>query len=219
MDFGGYAPQNFDGVFRGTLRVREALQLSLNLPVVALTEAIGPAKLVAHLEKSGAKPVIPGNSPGLAVSLGGLGLTLEDLVRLYGALANGGLPVELNYRLGESSGTAASPMIGPVAAWHVTDVLGGMAPPPGAPTNGLAYKTGTSYGFRDAWAIGFDGRHVIGVWMGRPDGTPVPGAFGGETAAPLLFEAFARLKPILAALASPATLRRCWSGQRNCRSR
>ncbi len=59
----------------------------------------------------------------------------------------------------------------------------------------MAYKTGTSYGHRDAWAIGFDGAHVIGVWMGRADGTPVPGAFGGELAAPLLFEAFGRLKP------------------------
>ena len=76
----------------------------------------------------------------------------------------------------------------------VGDILAGLAPPPGAPQNRLAYKTGTSYGHRDAWAIGYDGRHVIGVWMGRPDGTPVPGAFGAETAAPTLFQAFSRLK-------------------------
>ncbi len=69
--------------------------------------------------------------------------------------------------------------------------------------NRLAYKTGTSYGHRDAWAIGFDGRHVIGVWMGRPDGTPVPGAFGADTAAPILFDAFQRLKPALDPLAAP----------------
>ena len=69
--------------------------------------------------------------------------------------------------------------------------------PPGAPSNRLAYKTGTSYGHRDAWAIGFDGKHVIGVWMGRADGTPVPGAFGADVAAPVLFQAFNRLKSAL----------------------
>ncbi len=67
----------------------------------------------------------------------------------------------------------------------------------------IAYKTGTSYGHRDAWAIGFDGAHVIGVWLGRPDGTPVPGAFGGDLAAPVLFEAFGRLKPRPDALPAP----------------
>jgi penicillin-binding protein 1C len=81
-----------------------------------------------------------------------------------------------------------------VAAWQVGDVLAGLAPPPGAPSNRLAYKTGTSYGHRDAWAIGYDGQHVVGVWMGRPDGTPVPGAFGADVAAPVLFQAFNRLK-------------------------
>jgi penicillin-binding protein 1C len=89
------------------------------------------------------------------------------------------------------------------AAWQVGNILSGLAPPPGAPTGALAYKTGTSYGHRDAWAIGYDGRHVIGVWMGRADGTPVPGAFGGELAAPVLFEAFGRLKPAFDPLPPP----------------
>ena len=81
------------------------------------------------------------------------------------------------------------------AAWQVGDILSGLAPPPNAPSRALAYKTGTSYGHRDAWALGYDGAHVAGVWIGRPDGTPVPGAFGGDLAAPILFEAFQRLKP------------------------
>jgi penicillin-binding protein 1C len=85
-------------------------------------------------------------------------------------------------------------VVSEVAAWQVGDILAGLAPPPGAPSNRLAYKTGTSYGHRDAWAIGFDGRHVVGVWMGRADGTPVPGAFGADVAAPVLFQAFNRLK-------------------------
>src|SRR5690606_28431505 len=89
------------------------------------------------------------------------------------------------------------------SAWQVADILAGMPPPAGAPADRVAYKTGTSYGHRDAWAIGFDGRHVIGVWMGRPDGTPVPGAFGGGLTAPVLFEAFSRLKPNLDPLPPP----------------
>jgi penicillin-binding protein 1C len=95
-----------------------------------------------------------------------------------------------------------------ISAWQVGDILAGLPPPAGAPANRLAYKTGTSYGHRDAWAIGYDGRHVIGVWMGRPDGTPVPGAFGADLAAPVLFQAFGRLKPKLdpQPAAPPATL-------------
>ena len=69
--------------------------------------------------------------------------------------------------------------------------------PPGAPANRLAYKTGTSYGHRDTWAIGYDGRHVVGVWLGRADGTPVPGVFGADLAAPVLFQTFARIAPRL----------------------
>jgi penicillin-binding protein 1C len=89
------------------------------------------------------------------------------------------------------------------AAWQVGDILAGLPPPPGAPENRLAYKTGTSYGNRDAWAIGFDGRHVVGVWLGRADGTPVPGAFGAELAAPVLFQAFGRIAPELTPLGPP----------------
>ncbi len=84
-------------------------------------------------------------------------------------------------------------MIGPVAAWYLGDVLGDVPPPPTAPRVRLAYKTGTSYGHRDAWAFGYDGRHVVGVWMGRADGAAVPGAFGADVSAPVLFEAFAQL--------------------------
>ncbi len=94
-------------------------------------------------------------------------------------------------------------MLSAQAAWQVGHILTDMPSPPNAPRIRLAYKTGTSYGHRDTWAIGFDGRHVIGVWMGRADGTPVPGAFGADLAAPILFEAFARLKPALSPLGPP----------------
>ncbi|WP_375175907.1 penicillin-binding protein 1C [Pseudooceanicola sp.] len=194
MEFDGYAPQNFDGEFRGEVRIADALRLSLNLPAVQLTEALGPQNLMAALRRAGTRPDLTGK-PGLAVALGGVGLTLTDLTQLYASLANGGVTRPLHWRA--VAEVDAPRLISRASAWQVGHILAGLAPPPGAPANRLAYKTGTSYGHRDAWAIGYDGAHVIGVWMGRPDGTPVPGAFGGDLAAPILFEAFGRLKPTL----------------------
>jgi penicillin-binding protein 1C len=193
MVFGTYAPQNFDRLYRGTIRLREALQLSLNIPVVQLTEALGPARLISAMEKAGMKPAFPGDQPGLAIALGGVGVTLEDMVGLFATIARGGVVRPLNWRK-EGEAAEGQRLVSEVAAWQVGDILAGLAPPPGSPGNRLAYKTGTSYGHRDAWAIGFDGRHVVGVWMGRADGTPVPGAFGTDVAAPVLFQAFNRLK-------------------------
>jgi penicillin-binding protein 1C len=125
-----------------------------------------------------------------------VGVTLEDMVQLYASIARGGVMRPLTYRR-EGETTEGQRVLSAVAAWQVGDILAGLAPPPGAPENRLAYKTGTSYGHRDAWAIGFDGKHVIGIWMGRADGTPVPGAFGADVAAPVLFQAFNRLKRAL----------------------
>eukprot|EP00903_Cladosiphon_okamuranus_P017247 g15892.t1 len=202
MRFDGYAPQNFDGQFRGDVTVAEALRLSLNLPAVQLTQAIGPQNLMAALRRAGTMPELPGGRPGLAVSLGGVGLRLTDLVQLYAGLANGGIARPLNWQVVENKAPSAR-ILSRASAWQVAHILSDLAPPPGAPANRLAYKTGTSYGHRDAWAIGFDGTHVIGVWMGRPDGTAVPGAFGGDLAAPVLFDAFTRLKPALDPLPPP----------------
>ncbi|MGB7271624.1 MAG: penicillin-binding protein 1C [Albidovulum sp.] len=200
--FGTYVPQNFDNHFRGTISIRDALQKSLNIPVVSLTEALGPAKLLAALRRAGAQAKVPGGQAGLAVALGGLGISLEDLVGAYASLARLGQPIGLSVHPG-----AATPLpqrlFGPEAAWMVGDILAGLPPPPGAAPGRLAYKTGTSYGHRDALAIGFDGRYVAGVWMGRADGSPVPGAFGGELAAPVLFEVFGRLKPAFTPLSAP----------------
>jgi penicillin-binding protein 1C len=92
----------------------------------------------------------------------------------------------------EPAPLANGTILEPAAAWQVADILSGVRPPPGASRRGLAYKTGTSYGYRDAWSVGFDGRHVLGVWVGRADSGSVPGLSGYETAAPILFEAFAR---------------------------
>lgn len=200
--FGTYAPQNFDGAFRGELTVANALRQSLNIPVVLLLDEIGPAHLLDTLRRAGVPTELPGDQPGLAVGLGGLGVTLEGLTTAYAMLANGGQSRPLHWRQGAEIHTPTN-VLNRAASWHVADILAGLAPPPGAPSRRIAYKTGTSYGHRDAWAVGFDGRHVAAVWIGRPDGTPVPGAFGGDLAAPVLFEAFQRLKPKADALPPP----------------
>ncbi len=200
--FGTYAPQNFDGAFRGELRVSEALQQSLNLPVVLLVDEVGPANLLAAMRKAGTDPRLPNGQPGLAMALGGIGVTLEELVQLYVMQARGGVGVELNWRLDEEV-VETQRVMSRSTAWHLGHILSGIAPPPGAPSNRLAFKTGTSYGHRDTWAIGYDGQHVAGVWIGRPDGTPVPGAFGAAVAAPVLFDMYQRIKPDLAPLGPP----------------
>jgi len=201
VQFGSYAPQNFDGRFRGEVTVQSALRQSLNIPVVLLMDEIGPAHLMDTLRRTGVRAEVPGRRAGLAVALGGVGVSLEGLVQLYAAIARGGKAIPLHHRAGDAQ--TAQQILSPSAAWHITDILAGLAPPPGAPARSLAYKTGTSYGHRDSWAIGYDGRHVAGVWIGRPDGTPVPGAFGVDLAAPLLFEALARLQIASTPLPAP----------------
>lgn len=195
-DFGGYAPANFDGGWRGEVSVRQALQASLNVPAVAVLDAVGPAALLARLRRAGIDPVLPPGGPaGLALALGGAGLTLTDLVTLYAAIARGGSPVPLIWQERQAAPPPGAPVLAPRAAWQVADVLAGAAAPagPGAAGPAIAWKTGTAWGYRDAWAVGFDGRHTVGVWVGRADGGSVPGLTGASAAAPLLFEAFARL--------------------------
>ena len=200
--YGAYAPQNFDGAFRGELRVSEALRLSLNIPVVMLMDEIGPSRFVAGLRRAGVQAVVPGGKPGLAVALGGVGLRLQDLVQLYAGLANGGEAVDLTWKSGvEREG--GQRIVSRAAAWQVGHILSQLTPPGGKARGRLAFKTGTSYGHRDAWAMGFDGEHVAAVWIGRADGTSVPGAFGGDLAAPVLTELFQRIKPDLAELPPP----------------
>jgi penicillin-binding protein 1C len=190
--YGSYTPENFDLTFQGTVTVRRALQLSLNVPAIAVLGKLGVNRLTARLSQTGASLVLPkGEAPGLAMGLGGVGIKLSDLVMLYAGLARQGLASPLVEREGAS---AASPqrLLDPVAAWYVGNILIGAPPPDNAPHGRVAFKTGTSYGFRDAWALGFDGRMTIGVWVGRPNGAPVPGLVGRSAAAPILFDAFAR---------------------------
>ena len=192
--YGNYAPENFDLTFQGVVPVRKALQLSLNVPAVALLDRVGPSRLTARLAQAGGALTLPkGEAPGLAMGLGGIGVTLTDLTMLYAGLARQGSTLTLVERKSDLAlARAPRRLLDPVAAWYVGNVLIGTPPPENAARNRIAFKTGTSYGYRDAWAVGFDGRRTVGVWVGRPDGAPVAGILGRTAAAPILFDAFAR---------------------------
>jgi penicillin-binding protein 1C len=193
--YGIYIPENFDMTFQGMVSARKALQLSLNVPAVELLAALGPQRFVSRLRDAGIAIALPKGSgaPGLAVGLGGLGITLQDLTRAYVGLARGGEMVPLRVRQQAMPAGPAARLVDSVAAWYVADTLIGAPPPLNAVPGRIAYKTGTSYGYRDAWAVGFDRRHTIGVWVGRADNGAVPGLVGRAVAAPILFDAFARL--------------------------
>ena len=177
--------------------------------MVRLTEALGPAHLMAALQGAGLKPALQGGAPGLALSLGGVGLTLEEMVQLYAALAHGGEARPLRWKVSTAEEATPRRLVSRASAWQVGHILAGITPPSAAgPKGRIAWKTGTSYGHRDAWALGWDGRYVAGVWIGRPDGTPVPGAFGADLAAPVLFEALGRAsaRPVPLPAPPPETL-------------
>jgi penicillin-binding protein 1C len=191
--YGSYAPENFDLSFQGTVTVRRALQLSLNVPAVAVLDRIGASRFTTRLAQAGGALVLPrGEVPGLAMGLGGVGVTLHDLVMLYAGIARLGSTVVLTERMDGAGEVLPRRLMEPVAAWYLGQVMLGTPPPENAAGGRIAFKTGTSYGYRDAWAVGFDGRRTIGVWVGRPDGAPVPGLIARSAAAPILFEAFAR---------------------------
>jgi penicillin-binding protein 1C len=193
-DFDGYRPKNFDMGYQGDVSIRQALQLSLNVPAIGLLDAVGPARLTTRFRQAGVTLDLPRNEPpGLAIGLGGAGITLRDLTQLYTALANNGKPRALR------DGTEMVPpgqlqqmLLDPRSNWQIADILSGVTPPKDAAPRAIAYKTGTSYGYRDAWSVGFDGRYVLGVWTGRADAAPVAGLAGYISAAPILFEAFGR---------------------------
>jgi penicillin-binding protein 1C len=192
--YGSYAPENFDLTFQGTVTIRKALQMSLNVPAVAVLEAVGPNRLTARLTQAGGALVLPtGEAPGLAMGLGGVGVRLTDLTMLYAGIARGGMTMPLVERLDDAKDRAERRLLDAAAAWHLGNVLIGTPPPENAPRGQIAFKTGTSYGYRDAWAVGFDGKRTVGVWVGRPDGAPSPGLLGRTAAAPILFDALARM--------------------------
>ena len=185
------------------MTVRKALQISLNVPALAVLDQVGASRLTARLAQAGATLVLP---EGEASGLGG-----RSRRRRHQALRSGdalcrhcaawhGVAAALSASEARQRAQRSSRLMEPVAAWYVGNVLIGTPPPENGVPGRIAFKTGTSYGYRDAWSVGFDGKYTIGVWVGRPDGAPVPGLVGRIAAAPILFDAFARLPTPPAAL-------------------
>lgn len=199
--FAGYAPGNFDRRFRGEITVATALQQSLNLPAVQLLAAVGPARYAAALAVAGTPVELPSggaDEAGLALALGGLGITVADVAALYAGLGADGRIQPLAWTetaAAQNRRRLGAPLVSAAAAGQVLDILRDAPPPPGrlpgsllSQAPAIAAKTGTSWGFRDAWAAGVVDGHAIVVWVGRPDGAPRPGATGQRAALPLLFD-------------------------------
>lgn len=208
-----YRPTNFGGGFNGPVGATEALRRSLNLPAVQLLENVGPGRFADRLRGVGLPLTIPADGrPSLALALGGAGTRLEALVGAYRALGHHGVAGRPRYRRADPR--VETRLLSPGAAWITRAML--TPAPQGrlAPGRQLAWKTGTSYGFRDAWAIGVDGAHTVAVWIGRPDGTPMPGRTGSTAAVPLLHAVFHQLpRQGDAAPAPPDSVERaeiCW---------
>lgn len=191
--YGDYRPGNFSSGFSGPVAASSALARSLNLPFVQLLEAYGPKRFAGEMRAAGVPLRIPPLAqPNLALILGGAGSQLEELVAGYSAFARSGKVAAV--RLQPQDQLRERQLLSPGAAWITRRILSGQARPDRDPTTALlerpqlAWKTGTSYGFRDAWSIGVGPRYLVGVWIGRPDGTPVPGQFGLASAAPLMLQ-------------------------------
>jgi len=209
QSFGSYRPGNFDLAYNGPIGAAEALRLSLNVPAVDLLDRIGPPRFAARLANAGLELRLPrGVEPNLSVILGGAGVRMEDLVGAYTALNRGGVAGRVRYTADDA--TIDRQILSDGAAWIVRDILEANPRPGYAPGTfdpgsrpRVAWKTGTSYGFRDAWAVGATRAYTVAVWIGRPDGTPLPGQYGAVTALPLMFQIVDSL-PRSAVAAAPA---------------
>jgi len=201
-NFNGYRPENFDETYRGKITVEQALALSLNVPAVNLLDKLGGENFVNALSNCGFRWIGKnGNRLGLSVVLGGCGSTLEELTTLYTAFANAGVLRSLKF-----SKTANERIIDTVcskgAAYMVTQILTGLKRPdlPGqyqasADLPKIAWKTGTSYGRRDGWAIGYNRDYTVGIWTGNFPGNGIPELNGADCAVPLLFNIFRAISP------------------------
>ncbi|MCK9509667.1 MAG: penicillin-binding protein 1C [Pigmentiphaga sp.] len=183
QSFDGYRPGNFQASFQGPVAAAEALARSLNVPAVDLLDRLGPASVDAAWNHAGLRLRYPaGAAPNLSLILGGVATTLWDLAGAYRALGAAGMAGTPRLLSGEPPRERR--LMSPGAAYIVRDMLErGL---PGRPQpRGMAWKTGTSFGFRDAWAAGVADDYTLAVWVGRPDGTPNPGHVGATSAAPL----------------------------------
>ena len=201
--FGSYGPDNFDRTHHGWVSVREALHRSLNLPAVQVLERVGPQTLLGRFASIGIFMGSNQAEQGLSLALGGTATNLRDLTALYAALADQGEFRPITFNPAAPLGPE-NRLLSPAAAWQVDEILRSLPAAAGLQTAArLRYKTGTSYGFRDAWAIGYTRQHTVGVWVGRPDGGYGKRTTGADLAVPVLLQAFAALPAQVEAADSP----------------
>ena len=194
--FGPFSPENFDGTFIGPITARDALIRSRNIPAVGLAAKLSQPSLYDFLKRAGVSRMASEKHYGLSLALGGGDVTMEELVTMYGVLANRGVLHTLQYRKSAQERTAANDgvrLISEEASFMTLDILRSNPRPEGsiAGTRAsipVAWKTGTSWGFRDAWSAGVFGPYVLAVWIGRFDGEGNPAYVGVQAAAPLFFQ-------------------------------
>lgn len=209
MRFRDYNPENYERDFLGPVKAGEALHRSRNLPAIALMRRIKGQGLYEYLTSAGLHFEHRPDHYGLALALGAAAATPQEMAMLYASLADDGLPRPLVYQMGKTTGSIAqAPALSEGTRWLIRHML--MDPPQGDPFSvpTVSFKTGTSQGFRDAWAIGISGRSVIVVWVGRADASPNPALEGRAMAAPLLGELFRRTALSAPLPAPPATVRK-----------
>jgi penicillin-binding protein 1C len=190
--FGSFQPENFDGRFIGPISARDALIRSRNIPAIALATRLQRPTLYEFLHGAGISGLRPESHYGLALVLGGGELSMEELVGLYAMLANDGILKPLR-SLQTDPVVTGTRLLSPQAAFLVRDMLKSN-PRPNHLAGGnrsrhwpIAWKTGTSWGFRDAWSVGLVGDSVLAVWIGNFDSRPNPAFVGLKAAAPLFF--------------------------------
>lgn len=194
--FGPFSPENFDGTFIGPVTARDALIRSRNIPAVGLASRLSQPSLYDFLKRAGVSRMASEKHYGLSLALGGGDVTMEELVTMYGVLANRGVLQPLQYRRSALERPPASDgvrLISEEASFMTLDILRNNPRPEGsiAGTRAsipVAWKTGTSWGFRDAWSAGVFGPYVLAVWIGRFDGEGNPAYVGVQAAAPLFFQ-------------------------------
>lgn len=220
--YASYRPDNFDRTFRGDVTVAEALQHSLNIPAVSALDAVGAQRFAAALVFAGADlsmPLAADDDAGLAIALGGMGMTVRDIALLYAALGDGGRALPLHWLQEEREAdrikkTPATQIMSAQSARQIVDILAQAPAPDGrmpamltqeAPV--IAAKTGTSYGFRDAWAAATGNGYAVVVWIGRADSGPRPGVTGRDAALPTLFDVYDAIGRVLPARSTGPSLR------------